>query len=113
MGVKRHRICWTRNRRQMMVLAYPSGRRPRDSASWLLPGGLELIWVWGRYLRYRTARAGSWVVEIRDQNSERAFATRTLPDEASAVALLDPVRDQLARLPAVDDEQANHLLQSA
>ena len=113
MGVKRHRICWTRNQRQLMVLAYPSGRRPHDSAFWLLPGGLELVWVLGQYLRYRTARRRSWVVEIRDPNSEHAFATRTLPDEASAVALLNPVRDQLTRLPAIDDEQANHMLESA
>lgn len=110
---QRHRICWTRDRRQLMVLAYPSGRRPHDSASWLLPGGLGLIWGLGQYLRCRTARRGSWVVEIRDPNSEHALATRTLSDEASAVALLDPVRDQLTRMFAIDDEQANHMLESA
>jgi hypothetical protein len=110
MGVKRHRICWTRNKRQLMVLAYPSEVRPHDSASWLLPGGLGLIWVLGQHLRYRTARRGRWVVEIRDPNSEHAFVTRTLSDEATAVALLDPVRDQLTRLPTIDDEQAAHVL---
>ncbi|HEV7204169.1 MAG TPA: hypothetical protein VGN18_06130 [Jatrophihabitans sp.] len=113
MGVKRHRICWTWNKRQLMVLAYPSGCRPCDSASWLLPGGLGLIWVSAQYLRYRTARRGSWVVEIRDPNSEHAFATRTLSDEASAIALLDPVSDQLTNLPAIDDEQASHVLHAS
>jgi hypothetical protein len=112
MGVK-HRICWTQNKRQLMVLAYPTGVRPHDSGSWLLPGGLGLIWVVGQGLRYRTARRRSWVVEIRDPNSERAFATRTLPHEASAIALLDPVRDQLTRLSTINEEQANHVLQMA
>lgn len=113
MGVKRHRICWTRNKRQLMVLAYPSGCRPHDSASWLLPGGLGLIWVSAQYLRYRTARRGNWVVEIRDPNSEHAFATRTLSDEASAVALLDPVRDELTKMPSLDDERANRVLHTS
>ena len=113
MGVKRHRVCWTRNKRQLMVLAYPSGARPHDSVAWLLPGGLDLAWAFIEHLRFRSAKRGTWTVEIRDPNSEYAFATRTLSDEASAVALLDPVREKLTNLRSIDDDQANDLLISS
>ena len=65
-----------------------------------------------QHLRHRSAKRGSWIVEIRDPNSEHAFAARVMPDEASALALLDPVRDQLTELASIDEDKAGHLLLS-
>lgn len=109
MGGKRHRVCWTKNKRQLMVLAYPLGCRPRVDSP-MLPSTVGLAQIAPDAFRYLTARRGRWVVEIRDPNSGDVFATCTMSNEPSAMALLDPAKDELAKLHQVDAIAADRAL---